>query len=109
LGDVGWYGSAYLLTICSTQLIFGKLYTFYSVKWTYLSALAIFEFGSLICGATPTSTGLIIGRAIAGLGSAGIFSGTVMIIALSVPLRHRSTYTSLVDSTYAIASVTGPL
>ncbi|KAN0067849.1 Major facilitator superfamily domain containing protein [Elaphomyces granulatus] len=109
LPDVGWYGSAYLLAICSTQLIFGKLYTFYSVKWIYLSSLAIFELGSLICGFTPTSTGLIIGRAIAGLGSAGIFSGTVLIIALSVPLQYRSTYTSLVDSTYAIASVAGPL
>jgi MFS family permease len=109
LGDVGWYGSADLLTICSTQLIFGKLYTFYSVKWTYLSALAIFELGSFICGATPTSTGLIIGRAIAGIGSAGIFSGAILIIALSVPLRHRSIYTSLIDGTYAIASVTGPL
>ena len=25
LGDVGWYGSAYLLTTCSLQLFFGKL------------------------------------------------------------------------------------
>lgn len=32
LADVGWYGSAYLLTCCSFQLLFGKLYTLYSVK-----------------------------------------------------------------------------
>ncbi|KAN0067848.1 Major facilitator superfamily domain containing protein [Elaphomyces granulatus] len=109
LDDVGWYGSAYLLTTCSTQLIFGKLYTFYSVKWTYLSALAIFELGSFICGVTPNSTGLIIGRAVAGLGCAGIFSGAILIIALSVPLRQRPTYTGLIGGMYGIASVAGPL
>ncbi len=27
--DIGWYGSAYLLTTCAFQLMFGKLYTFY--------------------------------------------------------------------------------
>lgn len=57
LGDVGWYASSYLLTTCAFQLSWGKLYTFYSIKWTYLVALFIFELGSLICGVAPTSTG----------------------------------------------------
>ena len=47
---MGWYGAAYLLTTCSLQLIFGKLYTFYSIKWTYLTALFVFELGSFVCG-----------------------------------------------------------
>ncbi len=75
--DIGWYGSAYLLATCAFQLLFGKLYTFYSVKATFLSAVFIFEVGSAICGAAPTSVVFIVGRAIAGLGSAGIFSGVV--------------------------------
>ncbi|PYI05798.1 hypothetical protein BO78DRAFT_387448 [Aspergillus sclerotiicarbonarius CBS 121057] len=54
LNDVGWYASAYLLTICSTQLMWGKLYTFYSVKWVFLASLFIFELGSLVCGVAPT-------------------------------------------------------
>ena len=33
INDVGWYGSAYLLTTCAFQLFFGKLYTFFSIKW----------------------------------------------------------------------------
>lgn len=89
LDDVGWYGSAYLLTTCAFQLIFGRLYTFYSIKWVYLVAIFIFEIGSAVCGAAPNSTALILGRAIAGLGSAGIFSGSVIIIAYAVPLAKR--------------------
>ncbi|KIW01485.1 uncharacterized protein PV09_07238 [Verruconis gallopava] len=109
LNDVGWYASAYLLCTCAFQLFFGKLYTFYSVKWTYLSALFIFELGSLICGIAPNSTALIIGRAIAGLGAAGIFSGALLIVAYTVPLRQRPTYMGLVGGMYGIASVAGPL
>ncbi|KAK3196968.1 hypothetical protein GRF29_1536g165079 [Pseudopithomyces chartarum] len=109
LNDVGWYGSAYLLTTCATQLIYGKFYTFYSIKWVYLSALFIFEVGSLICGVAPNSTALIIGRAIAGIGSAGIFSGAILIITVSVPLRQRPAYMGLVGGMYGIASVAGPL
>ncbi|KAJ5595555.1 uncharacterized protein N7459_001763 [Penicillium hispanicum] len=109
LDDVGWYGSAYLLTTCSVTLMFGKFYTFYSVKWIYLAALSVFEIGSLVCGVTPSSVGLICGRAIAGLGAAGLFSGSILIISQSVPLDKRPVYTGLVGSMFGIASVAGPL
>ncbi|EPS36467.1 hypothetical protein H072_10030 [Dactylellina haptotyla CBS 200.50] len=109
LDDVGWYGSAYLLTTCAFQLLFGKFYTFYSVKWVYLSALFIFEVGSIVCAAAPTSTALIIGRAIAGIGSAGIFAGALLIVAQTVPLEKRPTYTGMIGSMYGLASVAGPL
>lgn len=109
INDVGWYGSAYLLTTCAFQLFFGKLYTFFSIKWIYLTALVIFEIGSAVCGAAPNSTALIIGRAVAGLGSAGIFSGAILIVANTVPLRQRPTYMGLIGGMYGIASVAGPL
>jgi MFS family permease len=77
VNDIGWYGSAYLLLQCSSQLLFGKLYTFFSVKGTFLTSLFLFELGSAICGAAPSSVAFIIGRAIAGSGAAGIQSGVV--------------------------------
>lgn len=109
MNDVGWYGSSYLLTTCATQLIYGKFYTFYSIKWVYLTGLFIFEVGSLICGVAPNSVALIIGRAVAGVGAAGIFSGAILIIANTVPLQQRPTYMGLVGGMYGIASVAGPL
>ncbi|MCJ1377426.1 hypothetical protein MMC17_000521, partial [Xylographa soralifera] len=98
LDDIGWYGSAYLLTTCTFQLFFGKLYTFFSIKWVYLTAIAIFELGSLICGVAPTSIALIIGRAVAGVGSAGIFSGSLIIIAYTVPLVKRPIYQGIIGA-----------
>jgi MFS family permease len=79
LPDVGWYGSAYLLTCCSFQLLFGKFYTLYAVKTVLLTSIVLFEVGSVVCGAAPNSAAFIVGRAIAGVGAAGIFAGTVSI------------------------------
>ncbi|KAI2629894.1 putative efflux pump [Hypoxylon sp. NC1633] len=109
LPDVGWYGSAYLLTTAALQLLFGKFYTFLSIKWVFLTAIGIFELGSLICGVAQNSVTLIIGRAVAGSGGAGIMSGALLILAYSVPLAKRPMYTGLVTSMYGIASVAGPL
>ncbi|KAJ7124552.1 major facilitator superfamily domain-containing protein [Mycena epipterygia] len=109
LDDVGWYGSAYLLTTAAFQLLFGRFYSFLSIKWVYIAAISIFELGSLICGVAPSSNALIIGRAIAGLGSAGIFSGALIIVANTVPLGKRPIYTGLIGAMYGIASVAGPL
>ncbi|KAK3631965.1 MFS sugar transporter [Elasticomyces elasticus] len=109
IDDVGWYGSAYLLTTCAFQLFFGKLYTFLSLKWVYIVAIVIFEIGSAVCGAAPNSTALIVGRAVAGLGSAGIFSGAILIVSKTVPLRSRPTYMGGIGGMYGLASVAGPL
>ncbi len=33
LGDIGWYAAAYMLTTSAAQLLFGRVYKFYSTKW----------------------------------------------------------------------------
>ncbi|KAF5353809.1 hypothetical protein D9758_010560 [Tetrapyrgos nigripes] len=109
LDDVGWYGSAYLLTTAGFQLLFGKFYTFFSIKWVYIGAISFFELGSLICGVAPTSNALIVGRAIAGLGAAGILSGALIIIAHAAPLQQRPMFTGIIGAMYGLASVAGPL
>lgn len=86
--DIGWYGSAYLLTNCSFQLSFGKLYSFYSVKGVFLVSIGLFEIGSAVCGSAPTSVAFIVGRAIAGLGSAGIFSGGVSLSCVAADVKQ---------------------
>jgi MFS family permease len=66
------------MTFASFQLIYGKLFSFYSIKSVFLASITVFEIGSLICATAPTSSALIVGRSIAGLGSAGINAGFIM-------------------------------
>ena len=109
LADAGWYGSAYMVTECSFQLLFGRLYTFYPDKVIILIAISLLLVGSLICGAALNSIVFIFGRAVAGLGSAGIFSGAVVIVTSIVPLHKRPALQGMIGAIFGIASVTGPL
>jgi len=109
LDDVGWYASAYLITSCATQLTWGRFYTFYSSKAVYLAAIALFEVGSVVCGAAPNSDAFIVGRALAGMGSAGIFSGSIILIAAVVPLGKRPALVGMMGSIFGISSIIGPL
>ena len=109
LNDVGWYGSSYLLTTTALQPSFGKVYTYYNIKWTYLSSLLIFELGSIVCAAARSSVMLIVGRAIAGAGAAALFSGGMTIVGYSVALRKRAVYIALLSSMFGISSVVGPI
>ena len=43
LGDLAWYGSAYLLSITACQTTWGKLYKYFDTKSTYVVCVAIFE------------------------------------------------------------------
>ena len=98
-----------MLTSCSFQLLFGRIYTFYSPKWVFISAIVVFEVGSTLCGAAPSSVVFIVGRAIAGLGSSAIFSGAIVIVMNLVPLHRRPIFTGFLGATFGIASVIGPL
>ncbi|OJD33660.1 mfs aflatoxin efflux [Diplodia corticola] len=109
LPDVGWYGSAYTLTCCSFQLLFGKLYTLYSVKGVMLTSVVVFELGSVICGAAPSSAAFIVGRAIAGVGAAGIFAGCIVSMVYAVPLEKRPQLQGMFGALFGIASIVGPL
>ncbi|KAF3767097.1 MFS general substrate transporter [Cryphonectria parasitica EP155] len=107
--NVGWYGSAYLLTNCAFQLFFGKLYVVYSIKLVFLTSILIFEIGSAVCGSAPTSNAFIVGRAIAGVGSAGIFSGAITILVYCLPLHRRPFYQGLFGAVFGVANVISPL
>lgn len=68
----------------------------FNMKWSYLTSLFMFELGSLICGVAPNSIALIIGRSIAGLGSAGILTGSFVVVSHAVPLQQRPVLTAVV-------------
>ncbi|GKT57840.1 major facilitator superfamily transporter [Colletotrichum tofieldiae] len=107
--DIGWYGASYLLTTTALQPMYGTIYKLFSIKYAYLVAIAIFEIGSLICALAPNSTAFIVGRAIAGIGTAGLFSGSIVILSYTMPLDKRPLAFGLIGGMWGVASVAGPL
>ncbi|RDI86257.1 hypothetical protein Vi05172_g3666 [Venturia inaequalis] len=107
--DIGWYGSSYLVTKAALQPSFGRIYSVFSIKYTFLTSIIIFEVGSLVCATAPSSKVLIVGRAIAGAGVGGLFTGSIIIVAYCLPLPKRPAAMGVISSMWAIASVAGPL
>ncbi|KAH8708470.1 major facilitator superfamily domain-containing protein [Phaeosphaeriaceae sp. PMI808] len=108
LDDVAWYGTAYLVTITAFQPIYGTFYKFFDTTIVYRSAILVFEVGSIICAVAQSSTVFIVGRAIAGLGAAGLLQGALSIISQVVPLEKRPVYMGVVISVFAVATSVGP-
>ncbi|KAF1349677.1 MFS gliotoxin efflux transporter glia [Delphinella strobiligena] len=109
LDDIAWYGSGFFMTMGSFQSLWGKAFKFFPVKNVFLLSVFVFEVGSLICGIAPTSTALIVGRAIAGAGGAGIASGAYIIVAISAAPERVPALLGAIGATFAVASVAGPL
>ncbi|KAJ6605127.1 hypothetical protein B0H10DRAFT_2440230 [Mycena sp. CBHHK59/15] len=85
-------GVVWFCTTATTQLLFGKFYTFLPNKWVYVTAITIFKVRSVVCSAAPTSVTLLVGHAITGLGTH------------SVPLAKWPIYSGLLGGMYGIAS-----
>ncbi|GJN72687.1 hypothetical protein PCL_00889 [Purpureocillium lilacinum] len=108
-GDIGWYAGAYALSGCAMQLPIGRFYSFYSPKMVYSVLLFIFIIGSAIGAGAPNSAAIIVGRAIQGVGCAGVFSGSIILLMGSLPLQKRPMYVGAAMATMSISSIIGPL
>ncbi|RKL27481.1 putative HC-toxin efflux carrier TOXA [Fusarium proliferatum] len=109
VGSSAWYGSAYLLVTGAIQPVFGKIYSTFQSKFVFLSSVAILEVGSLVCALAKNSSTFIAGRAIAGLGAAGVISGGLIITALTTPLKQRPVYTAVLGSLEGVGVIIGPI
>lgn len=131
LDQIGWYGSAYLLVITAFQPILGNVYKFFAPKSVYLVSVVIFEgkcpppndpvprperpaerllpVGSTICAASSSSALFILGRAVAGVGAAGLIQGALAIVTFMSTLEQRPMNLAIVVSTIAVAVPLGPV
>ncbi|KAH6649200.1 major facilitator superfamily protein, partial [Chaetomium tenue] len=109
LDHVGWYGSAFFLTLAVCQSPWGKVYKYYPAKTAYAASVFVFELGSLICGVARNSEMLIAGRVITGWGGAGVTIGTYVIISHLAPPAKAPAFIGGIGAAFSIASVAGPL
>ncbi|KAG6366821.1 hypothetical protein INS49_001002 [Diaporthe citri] len=109
LKDVGWYSSVYFMTTAITQLLYGRLYTRYPIKYNYSVAMLFFLVGSALCGAAPNSPALIVGRALAGIGCSGLLVGTFSLVPYIAHPTKQPLFMGLIGGTMGIGYATGPL
>ncbi|KAL4738032.1 major facilitator superfamily domain-containing protein [Aspergillus similis] len=109
LVDVGWYGGAYQLGSAAFQPLTGKIYSQFSIKWTFLVFFIVFELGSVLCAAARNSPMFIVGRVIAGVGSAGMSNGAVTTISAILPTQKQALFMGLNMGMGQLGLATGPI
>lgn len=130
LGDIGWYGSWYMLTTACAQLLFGRIYKFYDLK-RYVTITFLLQGNNVneyafILRDLPFECHNLRDR-IGGMRSgaefdrihnwprrcrprsAGIFSGCLLVMIPMVPLHLRPAHQGLFGVVFGVTSVTGPL
>lgn len=104
-----WIANAYLLTTAAFTPIFGQTANIFGRRALTLSAIVIFAVGSAIAGPAPNLGTLIAGRAIQGIGCAGLNTLVEMVVCDLVPLRERGKFMGFIFAIYAISTTVGPL
>jgi EmrB/QacA subfamily drug resistance transporter len=107
-GTIEWISIAYLMTIASTLLTFGRLSDMVGRRPVWLSGLALFTLGSGVCGAANSLSILIAARAFQGLGGALLLSTSVAIITDSFSYHKRGFALGCNAVVIALGSSAGP-
>ena len=109
LDDISWYGAAYSLCKMAFQPSYGRLCALFPLKIVFYFANALLALGAIVCAVAPSSEVLILGRAIQGLGGAGIFSTILTMCAFVVSKQKMPMFIALISSIYIVASLLGPV
>ena len=107
-----WIITIYTLAYAASIPVMGKLADRYGRKTIYITSIALFGFGSLLCGLshyTGSFELLIAARAIQAIGGGGIMPVATAEFGTSFPPEKRGMALGLVGGVYGIANIFGSL
>ncbi|HWP96249.1 MAG TPA: DHA2 family efflux MFS transporter permease subunit [Syntrophomonadaceae bacterium] len=104
LQDIKWIITAYSLALAAIIPLTGFLGEIFGTKKLYIYALAMFTFGSLLCGFSWSNTSMIVFRIIQALGGGMIMPVGMSIIFQIFPMEERGTAMGF----WGIASMAAP-
>ncbi|PVU94508.1 hypothetical protein BB559_002988 [Furculomyces boomerangus] len=109
LSSISWVATSYMLTATALQPIYGNIADIFGAKGTILTAIFVFEVGSLLCGLSNSMTMLIFVRGVSGIGGAGIMTLAMIILSQTIPLSERGQYMGFIGAAFGLSSIAGPL
>ena len=105
---VEWVVVAYLLTLSSLLLGFGRLGDIGGLKRVFVAGFAVFTLASLCCALSP-SIGILIACVTAqGLGAAMLMSTSTAVLVSAVPPERRGRSLGVLSIAIALATCAGP-
>ncbi|OAA70101.1 Major facilitator superfamily domain, general substrate transporter [Akanthomyces lecanii RCEF 1005] len=107
--NLPWIGLAFPMASAAMILPLGRAYGLIDVKALVIASVCLFEIGSAICGAAPTSNALIVGRAVAGIGGAGMYLGALTYMTSFSTPQEAPIYNALTGLSWGVGCILGPV
>ena len=104
-----WVFSAFLLTQTATTVVFGKLADLAGRKTVMLVGIAIFLFGSILCGLAWSMPSLIVFRLVQGVGAGAVQPTAMTIVGDLYAAHERAKIQGWLASVWAVSAILGPL
>jgi len=109
INDVQWVIEAYALFLGALILIGGAMGDQFGRKRVFLGGVAFFTAASIFCGLATSTSALIVGRALQGIGAAFLVPGSLAIISATFADADRGRAIGTWSGFSAITSAIGPV
>lgn len=103
-----WVLDGYLLTLSALLLLGGALGDRYGRRRVFLLGLAAFTLASVACGLAPTGIGLIVARAVQGVGGALLVPVSLALLNAAIRGEDRGRAVGAWAGMSGVASAVGP-
>jgi EmrB/QacA subfamily drug resistance transporter len=108
LAAIEWVVTSYLLVICATILIFGRLGDLQGKTTIFRGGMVVFTLGSLLCGLSGSLPVLVLCRVIQGVGASAYMANNQGIITQSFPPEERGKALGTLAAAVALGTMLGP-
>jgi EmrB/QacA subfamily drug resistance transporter len=105
---LGWVFTAYFVAATATVAVAGKLADLFGRRTIFISSVAIFLVGSLLCGVANSMLLLVLFRALQGMGAGCINTLSFIVMADLFSARERGKWQAVNNIGFATASAIGP-
>ncbi len=106
---VAWIFTIYVLFNLISVPLMAKLSDVFGRRVVYVLDVSLFALGSLVVALSPTLPILLVGRAVQGFGSGGIFPVASAVIGDIFPPEKRGSALGMIGAVFGVAFLIGPI
>lgn len=108
MAGIEWVVTSYLIVICATILLFGKLGDILGKTRIFKFGIGVFTIGSLLCGFSNTLFMLILSRIVQAIGAGAAMATNQGIITETFPPNERGRALGMTGTAVALGTMVGP-
>jgi MFS family permease len=105
--SASWLTTSYLISSTAVQPLYGRISDILGRRICFFVATVLFAVGSLGCGVSRSMGGLILMRALTGIGGGGLHIMATIVNSDLIPFRRRGIYQAMQNGIFGLGAICG--